>query len=194
MIRIRFRILQEIHFFAADRGRSPKIACMIGQCHKAKPKIQATIQTVVMAEELYATAALVDHDARRRAQAKNNVVDAELSLKPALFTDVAPALAPWRKANRLPAHRANCSRGVIKVTAEQISGASLIAAKVADTGGLKFEEIDWAGITQLDRLDGKYAVVVRAGANKRLDPETPALPSVRPSTAWFRWGFRPRSR
>ena len=98
-----FRIFHEIHFFAADRGRMPKIAYMIDQCHNEKPKIEATIQTVVMAQELYAKAALVDHDALRRAQAKNNVVDAELILKHAFFTDVGPALAVWRKANKLPA-------------------------------------------------------------------------------------------
>lgn len=98
-----FRIFHEIHFFAADRGRMPKIAYMIDQCHNEKPKIEATIQTVVMAQELYARAALVDHDALRRAQAANRVVDAELLLKRAFFTDVSPALAAWRKANRLPA-------------------------------------------------------------------------------------------
>ena len=97
-----FRIFHEIHFFAADRGRMPKIAYMIDQCHNEKPKIEATIQTVVMAQELYAKAALVDHAALRRAQAKNNVVDAELILKNAFFTDVSPALAAWRKANQLP--------------------------------------------------------------------------------------------
>src|SRR5207247_839172 len=71
-----FRIFHEIHFFAADRGRAPKIAYMIDQSHNEKPKIEATIQTVVMAQELFAKAAIVDHDALRRAQAKNNVVDA----------------------------------------------------------------------------------------------------------------------
>ncbi len=98
-----FRIFHEIHFFAADRGRAPKIAYMIDQSHNEKPKIEATIQTVVMAQELFAKAAIVDHDALRRAQARNNVVDAELILKQAFFTDVAPAIAAWRKANKLPA-------------------------------------------------------------------------------------------
>ena len=98
-----FRIFHEIHFFAADRGRMPKIAYMIDQCHNEKPKIEATIQTVVMAQELYAKAALVDHAALRRAQSVNNVVDAELILKNAFFTDVSPALASYRKARQLPA-------------------------------------------------------------------------------------------
>ena len=39
----------------------------------------------------------------RAAQAKNRVIDAELLLKKAFFTDVSPALAAWRKANKLPA-------------------------------------------------------------------------------------------
>jgi L-rhamnose isomerase/sugar isomerase len=98
-----FRIFHEIHFFAADRGRAPKIAYMIDQSHNEKPKIEATIQTVVMAQELFAKAAIVDHDALRRAQAKNNVVDAELILKKAFFTDVSPAIAAWRKVSQLPA-------------------------------------------------------------------------------------------
>jgi L-rhamnose isomerase/sugar isomerase len=40
--------------------------------------------------------------ALRKAQAKNNVIDAELILKQAFFTDVAPALAAYRKKNKLP--------------------------------------------------------------------------------------------
>ncbi|MFT3782120.1 MAG: TIM barrel protein [Nibricoccus sp.] len=97
-----FRIFHEIHSFAADKGKMPKIAYMIDQSHNEKPKIEATIQTVIMAQELYVKASLVDHKALRKAQAKNNVVDAELELKKAFFTDVSPALAKWRKANGLP--------------------------------------------------------------------------------------------
>ena len=76
---------------------------MIDQCHNEKPKIEATIQTVIMAQELYAKAALVDHRALRRAQEKHQVIDAELILKQAFFTDVAPAIAGWRAAKHLPA-------------------------------------------------------------------------------------------
>ncbi len=98
-----FRIFHEIHFFAADKGAMPKIAYMIDQSHNEKPKIEATIQTVVMAQELFLKAALVDHEALRAAQAKNDVVSAELELKKAFFADVSPALLAWRKANDLPA-------------------------------------------------------------------------------------------
>ena len=98
-----FRIFHAIHGFAADRGRVPKSAAMIDRGQNEKRRIKATIQTVAMAQELYAQAAPVDHAALRRAKAENNVVDAELIVKHAFFTDVAPALAGWRKANRLPA-------------------------------------------------------------------------------------------
>jgi len=97
-----FRIFHEIHFFAADKGKMPEIAYMIDQSHNEKPKIEATIQTVVMAQELYVKAALVDHEALRAAQARNDVVSAELELKKAFFTDVSPALLAWRKKNDLP--------------------------------------------------------------------------------------------
>ncbi len=97
-----FRIFHEIHAFAADRGAAPDIAYMIDQCHNEKPKIEATIQTVVIAQELYAKAALVNHEKLRRAQARNDVVTAELELKKAFFTDVAPALAAWRRRHELP--------------------------------------------------------------------------------------------
>lgn len=98
-----FRIFHEIHTYASDHGKMPKIAYMVDQSHNEKPKVEAMIQTVVMAQELYAKAAIVDHDALRVAQAKNNVIDAELLLKKAFFTDVTPALAKWRKANKLAA-------------------------------------------------------------------------------------------
>jgi hypothetical protein len=71
---------------------------------------------------------------------------------------------------------ANSARGVIKVAAEQITGAAPITEKVSDTKGLSFEKIAWEGINQLDRLDNRHAVVVRAAANNAINLETLALP------------------
>jgi hypothetical protein len=71
---------------------------------------------------------------------------------------------------------ANNRHGVLKVAAEQIAGAESITEKVAGTKGLKFEKIDWAGVHQLDRLDGKFAVVVQTGAGSAQNLETLALP------------------
>ena len=78
---------------------------MIDRGQNEKRRIEATIQTVAMAQELYAQAAPVEHAALRRAQVENAVVDAQLILKHAFFSDVGPALAGWRKANGLPADR-----------------------------------------------------------------------------------------
>jgi hypothetical protein len=71
---------------------------------------------------------------------------------------------------------ANRARGVIKVAAEQVGAASAITSKVADLGGPKFEKLDWEGIAQLDRLDNKFALVIRTGADKSSNLETLALP------------------
>lgn len=54
---------------------------MIDRGQNEKRRIEATIQTVAMAQELYAQAAPVEHAALRRAQVENNVVDAQLILK-----------------------------------------------------------------------------------------------------------------
>jgi L-rhamnose isomerase/sugar isomerase len=107
-----FRIFHEIHLFAAEKGSYPAIEYMIDQSHNLKPKIEAMIQTVCTAQELYAKAALVDHQALLQAQKKGNIVDAEMCLKKAFNTDVSEALAEWRRgkgldADPLAAHRAS---------------------------------------------------------------------------------------
>jgi len=108
-----FRIFHEIHHHAFDNGgKYADIAYMIDQSHNDKSKIEATIQTVVTAQELYAKAALVDHKALAALQDKNAQLDAEELLKSAFFTDVRPALRAWRKSKGLPldplaAHRAS---------------------------------------------------------------------------------------
>ncbi len=97
-----FRIFHEIHKFSHDTGKTPEIAYMIDQSHNIKPKIEAMLQTSLMAQELFVKAALVDVKALRVCQAKHNVVDAELLLKNAFFTDVTPALHEWRRKRKLP--------------------------------------------------------------------------------------------
>ncbi len=96
-----FRIFNEIHLYGADEGGLPEVAYMIDQSHNLKPKIEATIQTVLMAQELWTKASLVDAAKLRKAQAKGDIVDAELILKEAFFTDVSPALYAWRKRRKL---------------------------------------------------------------------------------------------
>ncbi len=57
-----FRIFHEIRMFEFETGKLADIAYMIDQSHNLKGKIEAMIQTVTTAMELYAKAALVDHE------------------------------------------------------------------------------------------------------------------------------------
>jgi L-rhamnose isomerase/sugar isomerase len=98
-----FRIFHEIHAFAHDTGAQPDIAYMVDQSHNLKGKIEAMIQTVCVAQELYAKAALVDHGALKHAQRDTDIVRAESILQDAFATDVRPAVREWRLAKRLPA-------------------------------------------------------------------------------------------
>lgn len=99
-----FRIFAEIHGYAHDHGGVyPEIAYMVDQSHNLKPKIEAMIQTVTTAQELYAKAALIDFAQLRELQAQTALVDAEQLLKRAFHTDVTPALQAWREKHRCPA-------------------------------------------------------------------------------------------
>jgi L-rhamnose isomerase / sugar isomerase len=96
-----FRIFIEILFYSWETGLSPEIAYMIDQSHNDKPKIEATIQTVCTAQELYAKAALVRHSDLAKHQEINSEIDAEECLREAFFTDVRPALVEWRNSRGL---------------------------------------------------------------------------------------------
>jgi L-rhamnose isomerase/sugar isomerase len=97
-----FRIFHEIHQFAFDTGNEPDIAYMIDQSHNLKPKIEEMIQTALAAQELFAKAALVDHETLALHQADCSLVDAEECLKSAFYTDVRPILMDWRQSRGLP--------------------------------------------------------------------------------------------
>ena len=98
-----FRIFHEIRNAGELHGKDvSKIAYMIDQSHNLKPKIEAMIQTVEIAQELYLKACLVDRAKLRDAQRKCDIVSAEEILRGAFFTDVKPLMHEWRKANNLP--------------------------------------------------------------------------------------------
>lgn len=98
-----FRIFYEILFFEWETGQRPAIAYMIDQSHNLKGKIEAMIQTVAKAQELFAKAALVDFKRLAEAQEKADLIGAESCLQDAFATDVRPAIQDWRRANGLPA-------------------------------------------------------------------------------------------
>ncbi|MEK7831925.1 MAG: hypothetical protein AAB401_12605 [Acidobacteriota bacterium] len=72
---------------------------------------------------------------------------------------------------------ANSSRGVMKITTENIDKAEAIKARVADKQGLTYETIEaWTGVDQLDRFDAKHVAVLRRGEGGSLNLEALALP------------------
>jgi L-rhamnose isomerase/sugar isomerase len=98
-----FRIFHEIRYFEWENGKTADIAYMIDQSHNLKGKIEAMIQTVTTAMELYAKAALVDHERLAGLQTKCALVDAEECLKSAFATDVRPVIREWAQSKGLPA-------------------------------------------------------------------------------------------
>jgi L-rhamnose isomerase / sugar isomerase len=97
-----FRIFHEIRSFEHDSGGPADIAYMIDQSHNLKGKIEAMIQTVTVAQELFAKAALVDLERLGMAQASSDLVTAESLLQDAFATDVRPAIREWRSGHQLP--------------------------------------------------------------------------------------------
>src|SRR5438874_4649093 len=97
-----FRIFHEIRLFEHETGRRADIAYMVDQSHNLKGKIEAMIQTVTIAQELFAKAAIVDHAALAGAQRRCDIVRAEALLQDAFATDVRPAIRDWRTARSLP--------------------------------------------------------------------------------------------
>lgn len=97
-----FRIFHEICFYEWETGEKADIAYMIDQSHNLKGKIEEAIQTVVMAQILFAKAALVDHAALLSAQKNCDLIAAESLLQDAFNTDVRPVIQEWRDSKGLP--------------------------------------------------------------------------------------------
>jgi L-rhamnose isomerase/sugar isomerase len=90
-----FRIFHEI-FSEPDMFLVAEIAFMIDQSHNLKGKVEAMVQTVMTAQELYLKAALVNREQLTELQSAGKIVEAEECLRDAFWTDVRPALAEWR--------------------------------------------------------------------------------------------------
>jgi L-rhamnose isomerase/sugar isomerase len=97
-----FRIFHEIHAYEWETSARADIAYMIDQSHNLKGKMEAMIQTVCTAQELYAKAALVDHARLEKLQQSCSLVEAEECLRGAFWSDVRPAIREWRKSHGLP--------------------------------------------------------------------------------------------
>jgi L-rhamnose isomerase/sugar isomerase len=95
-----FRIFHEI--LTSDSPAVKDLAYMIDQSHNLKGKVEAMVQTVVAAQELFAKAALVDHEKLAGLQQSCDLVAAEETYRSAFWTDVRPIVKEWRQARKLP--------------------------------------------------------------------------------------------
>lgn len=94
-----FRIFHEI---LSAGSEASDVAYMIDQSHNLKGKMEAMVQSVSAAQEIYARAALVDHDELEKLQDSCRLVEAEECLRRAFWTDVRSAVRAWRKERGLP--------------------------------------------------------------------------------------------
>jgi L-rhamnose isomerase/sugar isomerase len=76
---------------------------MIDQSHNLKGKIEAMVQSVVTAQELYAKASLIDQERLAELQDACKLVEAEECYRTAFWQDVRPVIREWRVARGLPA-------------------------------------------------------------------------------------------
>jgi len=96
-----FRIFHELLSTTANGQPPAGVPFMIDQSHNLKGKIEATVQTVVTAQELWLKAALVDHEQLAAFQTSCDLVRAEEIFRGAFWTDVRPLVASWREARGL---------------------------------------------------------------------------------------------
>jgi len=107
-----FRIFHEIVSAEQEQGKPLQIAYMVDQSHNLKPKIEAMIQTVTVTHELLAKALLIDRKQLRDAQAQNDIILAEETLRGAFFIDTRPLIGYVRQQmglepDALASHRAS---------------------------------------------------------------------------------------
>jgi L-rhamnose isomerase/sugar isomerase len=96
-----YRIFAEIA--TSGDGVLKDVAFMIDQSHNMKGKMEAMIQTVGSAQEMFAKAALIDQQKLAELQQECRLVEAEELFRGAFWTDVRPMVQAWREARGLPA-------------------------------------------------------------------------------------------
>jgi L-rhamnose isomerase/sugar isomerase len=95
-----FRIFHEILSGSGDGFAN--VAFMLDQSHNIKGKVEATVQSVIAAQELFAKACLVDRARLAELQTATRTVEAEECLRAAFWTDIRPALEEWRERRGIP--------------------------------------------------------------------------------------------
>lgn len=124
-----FRIFAEILSQPPER-ETAEIAFMIDQSHNLKPKVEAMVQTVGVAQEIYAKAALIDWEQLNRLRNQCKLVEAEECFRSAFWEDVRPLVREWRRAHGLPEDPLQTLResGYVEQAAEERAAANAISS------------------------------------------------------------------
>ena len=125
-------------------GRAADIAFVIDQSHNLKGKIEAMIQTVVMAQALYAKAAIVDYPRLAAAQRANDLVAAEILPSGRVRDRRAAAIAEWRRSRR--ACRSIRSRRSARAAICDASRSERAVNAAEGSLGVGLARRDWRGL------------------------------------------------
>jgi L-rhamnose isomerase/sugar isomerase len=96
-----YQVFRIFHELLSDPMRAADVAFMIDQSHNLKGKMEAAVQTVMTAQEIYARAALVDQALLSELQDKCDLVAAEEHFRGCFWTDVRPIAREWRQSKGL---------------------------------------------------------------------------------------------
>jgi L-rhamnose isomerase/sugar isomerase len=105
-----YQVFRIFHELLSDSTSMATTAFMIDQSHNLKGKMEATVQTVSTAQELFAKAALVDREQLATLQDECRLVEAEECLRDGFWFDVRLLVQEWRAARGLPADPLNALR------------------------------------------------------------------------------------
>jgi L-rhamnose isomerase/sugar isomerase len=125
-----FRIFHEI-LDAGDAALELDIAFMIDQSHNLKGKLEAMVQTVCTAQELWLKASLLDREELASLQDKCDLVGAEEIFRQAFWQDVRPVLKEWRASRGLtedPLHAIRTNGYVDRISQERGGKMSAISS------------------------------------------------------------------
>ena len=98
-----YQIFRIFHEMLSDPAAMADTAFMIDQSHNLKGKMEAMVQTVCTAQEIFAKAALVDRERLADLQDQCRLVEAEECLREGFWFDVRPLVQEWRRTHGLPA-------------------------------------------------------------------------------------------
>jgi L-rhamnose isomerase/sugar isomerase len=97
-----YQVFRIFHELLSDPAALETTAFMVDQSHNLKGKMEAMVQTVSTAQEIFAKAALVDHEKLAGLQDECRLVEAEECLRAGFWFDVRPLVREWRRSHGLP--------------------------------------------------------------------------------------------